>query len=79
MRMMFKLVALAVLGLFFQLTFEATAAVTGFPCNFPEASFTEEQSRAVVAAQQRFDNSSRLARWVIIDVLDMPYLPATSL
>ena len=79
MRLMYKLVALALLGGIFQIAFEAVGTITSFPADVPNAWFGDAESQAVIAAQRRFEGASPVARWVVKDLLAMPYVPAASL
>lgn len=79
MRLIGKLLALVLLCGIFQTMFEVTAAVMAFINVDVAASFTDQEARTMATAQERFDSSSVISRWVVKGVLAMPYGPVTFL
>lgn len=72
MRLLFKLAALAVLTVLFQLSIEVCVALTTYPTDPTAGYFGGAQTEAVLAAERRFQHCSRLSRWIVKDLIDMP-------
>lgn len=72
MRMMFKLAAVAVLSVLFQLTIDVGVALSTLPTDACVTHFGQDQSDAVLAAERRFRRCSSVARWIVKDLLAMP-------